>query len=307
MEPMDIDANIETSRNQQGSGSLQQTVDGQSIGQPQAVKLQDIELITITGKQCGIPQSIPSPVVFVDAVSKAGWSLRSDHNQSVSEVYRVVKDLHTQQKFTELTLIYISKLQLIVVCGKEPVEESAEMQPGESTAEFVVMTRFISEEEQQKMFIYVVPGSFALGTITGTMRFILDDELQTVSKVLNEHYQIQPKPGWTLAVTDCDQVCYYVERMLTLDQLKPQPNRDRDEELCEFFGINRAINARRQDRLRVQQEKREQRKQQETQQNTDLVPGAADEDEDWENDALSQSDDSVGNFDEPDEYDILDQ
>ncbi|GAU89514.1 hypothetical protein RvY_02058 [Ramazzottius varieornatus] len=47
-----------------------------------------------------------------------------------------------------------------------------------------------------------------------------------------------------LAITDCDQICYYVERMVTVEQLMAPDTTTREEELTDLFGKSRAINVR---------------------------------------------------------------
>ena len=85
----------------------------------------------------------------------------------------------------------------------------------------LIQRNFYFRRLAERSHSFVITGNFATAKITGTMRILLDEELRRLSECLTAESQnsVAICPGWIFAITDCDEVCYYVERMLTFEQL----------------------------------------------------------------------------------------
>lgn len=182
--------------------SLSQTIPSPScedfpfveVSSPTYVAVQTLQMAATTRRH----NILPTPVVFAEWLRKTAWLLRSDW-QSASEIYRVLNDLHTHQRFTDLVLIYLLKTKLTVICGRESVASGGDI--GASNADAMVV-----DGQEAQSVVHVIPGSFTSGILTGLMRIQLDEELQVIDGALETLFGVRPDSGWTLAVTDCDQV-----------------------------------------------------------------------------------------------------
>ena len=72
--------------------------------------------------------------------------------------------------------------------------------------------------ESARMLVYVLPGIFSTAAMTGRLRRELQQELDKFDISLNT-LGYSRKKGWIIAVTDGDEVSYYVEKCVSLTEL----------------------------------------------------------------------------------------
>ena len=242
------------------SNLLRTSVVEDDSGQP--VEIMDLEpALQILGH-------IPSPLQFLQALRSSGWRLDLRW-QSASYIHKVIRDLHTRQHFSKLVLIYCKALEVVIVAGEEqhpsgpPRAKKASLdvqapllyvdQTGQTTdgdTDLIEPSAQMSEavstvpENLPRMISFILPGNSRMATINGKFRRDLDQELRKLSLLLVRLGR-NTSPGWIIAITDAEEVVYYVEKQVSLDALKTKVDGEtRDDVLSKMFGKNRVVNWR---------------------------------------------------------------
>ncbi|OQV23618.1 hypothetical protein BV898_02363 [Hypsibius exemplaris] len=252
--------------------------DGQFLAEPY-LRLEKIPLpqgnhVEIIGlapsiSHCG---TVSSPLQILHILQASHWTLNPKW-QTSSHIYRVIADLHHRQRFTDLSLIYSGKLQLVLLVGKEP----SESQPPDHLE---------SSPRSIPLLVYVLPGIFRTATLSGQTRRELREEIKDFDVAL-QTLNFTTEKGWIIAVTDADDVSYYVEKSVTLPELMAAGGTEgtRDAVLSSIFGANRAINlrslARKKERMEFKALREDRHRDQDLLQNSSIEQdaGAADEED----------------------------
>ncbi|OQV14212.1 hypothetical protein BV898_11565 [Hypsibius exemplaris] len=231
----------------------------QLLGDGEDGAASSFEMIVLADLITAAGGALPTPQQLVAGIQASQWIIRPGW-QSVSELYRVLHDLHTRQNYTSLNIIYLPRAQLVAVVGVEPhnpydqvaqdmkrAQEESEAAYEELLAGIVIRPAAPVEEDDRALreSAFIIPGNFTSGVLTGNIRLVLRGETLRAAEALDKAlFRYRFAVGWMLGITDCDQVCYYVERMLTADQLMDTATASRDEEFTRFFGRNKALNTR---------------------------------------------------------------
>ncbi|GAU99872.1 hypothetical protein RvY_10811 [Ramazzottius varieornatus] len=228
---------------------------------------------------------VPPPLQFLQALLSSGWKLDSKW-QSLSYIHKVVRDLYTKQHFAKLVLIYCKPLEVVIVAGEqearagEPLEAKLLTPSVDSTD-----TNPDGGTEQPGLVTFILPGNSRTARISGNFRREIDQELWKLSSLLKRLGR-KTSPGWIIAITDTEEVTYYAEKQVRLDDLKSsRVGETRDDVLSRIFGESRVVNwrtaARKEERRACQKAREERlRKRQE---------GAGDEEPDAGTDVASPS------------------
>ena len=152
-------------------------------------------------------------ITYYNYYTLLGW-------QSVSELYRVLHDLFTRQRFTSLNLIYLPGVQLAAISGVEPVNPYDELHRLQELEKIELARAYQDllagilsrpelppDDDKQCEATLTIPGNFTSAVLTGDVRVMLEEELQAAADALDRaglgyHFAA----GWMLGITDCDQV-----------------------------------------------------------------------------------------------------
>ncbi|XP_055329366.1 uncharacterized protein LOC129582021 [Paramacrobiotus metropolitanus] len=252
------------------------------------VQILPLESYTSLSVQCF------SVLDIVHLLEQTRWDLDCKW-QSAGYIHRVISDLHHRQLFTFLHLVYLAKLRLLVILGKEPplwsspskrhlshyempeekrakheAEPATETQsrdatkellnntlrsrksvygtPVESSSQHAVQENSVDEsisEREKTTIVAVIPGNSRTAGVSGSFRKSVREELTTVKNRM-EAMGFLVEDGWLLAITDAEDVAYYVEKSITLSNLMEATQIDgtRDTTFSAIFGTQRGVNVR---------------------------------------------------------------